>query len=518
MEAVDGMDEERGRRVTAAFSEFFAQPPPGDVSYQAGDGAGRPDQPDPGAAAVALFHQVARSVPAYRDFLARNGADPAAVRTLADFQRLPLTTKENYQRRYPLPQLCRDGRLEDCDMIAVSSGSTGQPAYWPRFLTDELAVAARFEQVFYDNFAADRRRTLAVVCFPLGTWVGGLYTAACCRHLAAKGYPITIVAPGNNVDEILRVVPGLAPEFDQTVLLGYPPFLKGVIDTGRARGLDWSPYRIKLVLAGEVFSEEWRDLVAERAGMPRPAYDSAALYGTADAGVLGNETALSVTIRRFLAAHPQAAHALFGESRLPTLVQYDPFRRFFEAREGTLLFSGVSGVPLIRYHIADEGGVVGYDDMLAFCAEHGFDPLAAGLDRGAHEMPFVYVFGRSHFTVSYFGANIYPENVAVGLEQPEVSGWVTGKFVLEVLEDADRDRYLAVTVELAPGERGTPERARLAAEVILAQLGRLNSEFAHYVPAGRQAPQVRLLPTGDPDYFPPGVKHRYTRGPGQPLR
>jgi len=114
------MDEERGRRVTAAFSEFFAQPPPGDVSYQAGDGAGRPDQPDPGAAAVALFHQVARSVPAYRDFLARNGADPAAVRTLADFQRLPLTTKENYQRRYPLPQLCRDGRLEDCDMIAVS--------------------------------------------------------------------------------------------------------------------------------------------------------------------------------------------------------------------------------------------------------------------------------------------------------------------------------------------------------------------------------------------------------------
>jgi phenylacetate-CoA ligase len=531
------MDEDRGRRVTAAFSEFFAPPPPGDAAYQTGDPgrpggerAGRPGHADPGAAAVALFHQVAGSVPAYRDFLARNGTDPAAVRTLADFQRLPLTTKENYQRRYPLPQLCRDGRLEGCDMIAVSSGSSGQPAYWPRSLTDELAVAARFEQVFRDSFAADRQRTLAVVCFPLGTWVGGLYTAACCRHLAAKGYPITVVAPGNDVDEILRVVPGLAPEFDQTVLLGYPPFLKGVIDTGRARGLDWSPYAIKLVLAGEVFSEEWRDLVAERAGMRRPAYDSAALYGTADAGVLGNETALSVTIRRFLAAHPQAAHALFGGSRLPTLVQYDPFHRFFEALAGeepgekpgdkqcTLLFSGDSGVPLIRYHIADEGGLVGYDDMLAFCAQYGFDPLAVGLDRGVHQMPFAYVFGRSHFTVSYFGANIYPENVTVGLEQPEVSGWVTGKFVLEVLEDANRDRYLAVTVELAPGEPATPERARLTADAVLAQLRRLNSEFAHYVPEGRQAPQVRLLPTGDPDYFPPGVKHRYTRGPGQPPR
>ena len=319
--------------------------------------------------------------------------------------------------------MCRDGELEGCDIIAVSSGSTGQPTYWPRGITDELAVASRFEQVFRDSFAADRRRTLAVVCFPLGTWVGGLYTAACCRHLAVKGYPITMVATGNDLEEILRVVPELAAEFDQTVLLGYPPFLKSVIDTGRARGLDLSQHEIKLVLAGEVFSEEWRDLVAERAGMRHHAYDSAALYGTADAGVLGNETPLSITIRRFLATDPAAAHDLFGESRLPTLVQYDPGHRYFEEHDGTLVVSGDSGVPLVRYHIADEGGVIGYEEMSAFCATHGFDPLAAGLDRGIHPMPFVYVFGRSQFTVSYFGANVYPENVTVGLEQPEVSDW-----------------------------------------------------------------------------------------------
>ncbi len=64
-------------------------------------------------------------------------------------------------------------------------------------------------------------------------------------------------------------------------------------------------------------------------------------------------------------------------------------------------------------------------------------------------MPFVYVFGRSHFTVSYFGANIYPENVTVGLEQPVVRDWVTGKFVLQSKEDADRNRFLSVVVELA---------------------------------------------------------------------
>jgi phenylacetate-CoA ligase len=323
-----------------------------------------------------------------------------------------------------------------------------------------------------------------------------------------------VVAPGNNKAEILRVIPELAPHCDQTVLLGYPPFVKDVIDTGIAAGLDWTRYSVKLVLAGEVFSEEWRDLVGRRAGMRSPCYDSASLYGTADAGVLGTETPLSVCIRRFLAARPEAAGELFGEARLPTLVQYDPGSRFFEVRDGTLLFSADNGIPLLRYHIADEGGLIGYQDMLAFCGRHGFDPVAelGPGARGVRPQPFAWVFGRSHFTVSYFGANVYPENVTVGLEQPAVSGWVTGKFVLEVAGDADGNPHLSVTVELAPGEAGDAAREHMLAESIRDQLQRLNSEFAHYVPAGYQLPKVTLRPAGDPEYFPVGVKHRYTRG------
>ncbi|MDH2428140.1 phenylacetate--CoA ligase family protein [Sphaerisporangium sp. TRM90804] len=471
----------------------------------------------PGAAEQAvleLFHSTAASVPAYQDFLRRHGVDPGKVATIADFRRLPLMTKEDYHGPYPLADRCRGGRVDFSDMIAVSSGSTGRPSYWPRSVLDELRLTARFEQIFHDSFGADRRSTLAVVCFPLGTWVGGLYTAACCRNVAAKGYPLTVVAPGNDKEEILRVVPELAPSFEQTVLLGYPPFLKDVVDTGMARGVDWPSMDVKMVMAGEVFSEDWRDLVAARTGMRRPAYDTASLYGTADAGVLGNETPLSIGVRRFLAGAPAAAQELFGESRLPTLVQYDPRSRFFETRDGTLLFSGDGAVPLVRYHIADQGGVIGYREMLDFCAARGFDPLAETGD--APELPFVYVFGRSHFTVSFFGANVFPENVTVGLEQPEVSGWTTGKFVLEVVEDDDRNRRLRVTVELAPGESPGPTRERRAADSIRTQLRRLNSEFAHYVPEEHQTPQIVLLPTGDPAYFPRGVKHRYTRASPPP--
>ncbi|MDX3659300.1 hypothetical protein PV646_18495 [Streptomyces sp. ID05-26A] len=479
------MDSSRQARVRAAFDDFFA-----------------PSEPKSESWVLDLFQRTAASVPAYGKLLRENGIEPGSITTFEDFQRLPLLDKPSYHERYPLPELCRDGNLAGCDMIAVSSGSSGRPTIWPRGVEDELHVARRFEQVLVDGFHADERRTLAVVCFPLGTWVGGLFTQACVRHLAAKGCPITVVAPGNNKAEILRVLPELAPHFEQVVLLGYPPFVKDVIDTGLAGGVDWASYRIKLVLAGEVFSEQWRDLVSRRAGIADPAADVASLYGTADSGVLGNETALSASIRGFFADHPDQAREVFGDSRLPTLVQYDPASRFFEVHDGTLVFTADGGIPLVRYRIADEGGVLGHAELLEHCARHGFTPPPGP------ELPFVFLFGRSLFTVSFFGANVHPENVTVGLEQPGISDVVTGKFVIESVEDEDRDRLLRITVETAPGATAD---AGVIAESIKVQLLRLNSEFAHYVPVERQLPEVVLRPHGDPEHFPAGVKHRYTR-------
>ena len=270
---------------------------------------------------------------------------------------------------------------------------------------------------------------------------------------------------------------------------------------------------MRLVTAGEVFSEEWRTLMAERIGSASPAYDFASLYGTADAGVLGNETPLSIAARRFLAARPEAARAVFGQDRLPTLVQYDPLSRFFECVDGALLFTGDNGVPLVRYGILDTGGVVPYEAMMATLAGLGFDPGADLPRGGARPLPFVYVFGRSDFTVSFHGANVFPENVTVGLEQPQVRGWVTGKFVMEVEHAEDQDERLSLVVELAPGEAPSAARRDAAASAVEEQLCRLNSEFKSYVPDGRRTPRVTLAPAGDPAWFPAGVKHRYTRRP-----
>jgi phenylacetate-CoA ligase len=468
---------------------------------------------DPEVEVVKLFQRVAHSVPAYGSFWRSHGIEASAIQTFADFQTLPLSTKDNYIKPHQLSELCYQGKLTNCDFIAASSGSTGQPTFWTRFVSDEWEIVSRFEQIFRHAFQADTGSTLAMVCFSLGTWVGGMYTANCCRHLAAKGYPLTVITPGNNPGEIFRTVRQLAPMFDRLVLLGYPPFLKDVIDRGLAEGIPWWEYNVRLVMAGEVFSEEWRDLVGSRLGSTDAAYDSASLYGTADAGVLGNETPVSIIIRRWLSQHPDAARELFGESRLPTLIQYDPISRFFETEGDTLLFSGDNGIPLIRYHIADRGGIISYQTMLEFLSAWNFNPISQLLpDRAVvYALPFAYIFGRANFIVSIYGANVYPENIQVGLEQPEIAAWVTGKFVMEVRQDGDRNSYLSLTVELAPNINAPADGVSAIAESVLERLRRLNSEYANYVPAERQLPQVSLLPFGDPEYFPVGVKHRYTR-------
>jgi phenylacetate-CoA ligase len=469
---------------------------------------------DPENKVLSLFHDCAEKVPAYRQFLEARGINPSAITTYLQFSQLPLMEKASYIYAYSLPERCLDGNLNGADRVAVSSGSTGQPTFWPRSMAHELDVAVRFEQVFKDSFHADERSTLAIVCFALGNWVGGLYTTSCCWHLANKGYPLMVATPGNNKAEIFRVIRAMAPLFEQTVLLGYPPFLKDVIDSGLAEGINWPSYQPKLVFAGEVFSEEWRSLILQHIGSASPCHDSASLYGTADGGVLGNETPLSIAIRRWLSAHPATARSLFGESRLPTLVQYDPVSRFFELYEDTLVVSGENSIPLVRYHIADKGGLLSYEDMWSFLESHDIHSLSElGLDTSVdpRPLPFVYVFGRADFTVSYYGANIYPENVTVGLEQPEFMAWITGKFVLETKETTDGDKYLHISVELLPAIEPAINLSQRIAESIKAQLLRLNSEFANYTPTEKQLPHVSLHPFADPEYFPSGVKHRYTR-------
>ena len=107
----------------------------------------------PETAVLALYRKVAANVPAYRQFLAKHNIEPGKISTFADFQCLPLMTKQNYVLAYPLMARCYQGRLDDNEMIAISSGSTGNPTAWPRSTRHELDIAIRFEQIFNESLS-----------------------------------------------------------------------------------------------------------------------------------------------------------------------------------------------------------------------------------------------------------------------------------------------------------------------------------------------------------------------------
>jgi phenylacetate-CoA ligase len=88
---------------------------------------------------------------------------------------------------------------------------------------------------------------------------------------------------------------------------------------------------------------------------------------------------------------------------------------------------------------------------------------------------------------------------------------VTGKFVLEVVRDAEQNPRLSVVVELGPNAEAKPGFETQLEASVREHLLRVNSEFGAYVPPERRALRISLRPNGDREYFPAGVKHRYTR-------
>jgi hypothetical protein len=86
--------------------------------------------------------------------------------------------------------------------------------------------------------------------------------------------------------------------------------------------------------------------------------------------------------------------------------------------------------------------------------------------------------------------------------------------VLQVKHDAQQNARLHSRMELLRELLPSAAGAGLVTQVeahVRRQLERLNGELASYVPDAQRTPEVELRPFGDAEYFPVGVKHRYTR-------
>jgi phenylacetate-coenzyme A ligase PaaK-like adenylate-forming protein len=132
--------------------------------------------------ALDLFHQAAERVPAYKKFLARHKINPEKIQTWNDFQTVPIINKKNYLRYYPYHELFWDGNPAKDSTYTSTTGSTGEPFYFPREKKLDWQGSLIHER-FLNGFSDDKTSTLVIVAFGMGVWIGGLITYS--------GYEIT---------------------------------------------------------------------------------------------------------------------------------------------------------------------------------------------------------------------------------------------------------------------------------------------------------------------------------------
>jgi phenylacetate-CoA ligase len=472
-----------------------------------------------GEKALDLFHLCAKRVYAYKDFLKKAKIQVDKIKTFEDFQTVLPVNKDNYLRSYPLEKLCIESSLCGQSLVFTStSGSTGAPFYFPRNGVIDMQSSI-YHQMFLRNSLLDTdKSTLVLVCFGMGVWIGGVITYQAFKAISERGYHLAILTPGVNKREIFEAMKNIAPKYDQIILCGYPPFMKDVVDEAKQNGINWKDFNIKMIFAAEAFSENFRDYIVKKTGIKNIYRDTMNIYGSADLGTMAEETPLSILIRRLALKKETLYKKIFKEAnRLPTFAQFHPGFINFECVDKSVYCTGDNILPLIRYEIGDNGGVIDFDEVEKIFLEEGLvlrnEAKRVGIDDTITELPFVYIYERTDLSVKLYGAIVYPEYVKAGLQDQNLEKYITGKFTMFTKHDKNQDEYLEINVELKPG---TNESDWLSQEVSKSVFSSLIAKSAEYknnadmVP-GKVQPRITFWPHEHPTHFQTGIKQKWVK-------
>lgn len=464
-----------------------------------------------------LFRAAADRVPAYKDFLRKNKIDPKKIKNLKDFESVPPVSKKNYLRQYPREKLCWDGTLMRPMVFTATSGSTGEPFYFPRTREMDWQSSIIHEIFLRDGLRDTKGPTLILVCFGMGVWIGGLITYEAFNIAMNRGkYPVSILTPGINKPEILKALQLLSPSFAQTIIAGYPPFVKDILDEAEAAGIRLRERNIRTLFAAEAFTESFRDYIVSHAQVRDYHLDTLNVYGTADLGTMAYETPTTIFARRLITQKTKIFESIFpAVKKTPTLAQYNPLFVNFESKDGELLITGDNAIPLVRYAIGDNGGAMLFDDFIGRMKGNGINFIAAAKKEklGSHlsELPLVFVYERKDFSTTLYGLQIYPEHVREALIDPSVRSALTGKFSMATKYDKDNNQYLELNLERSKRAKEAKYLSGRILKSIIGSLEKKNSEFRelHRFLGKRAWPKLVFWPSEDPKYFRPGVKQQW---------
>ncbi|MEU0572690.1 phenylacetate--CoA ligase family protein [Nonomuraea sp. NPDC005983] len=420
---------------------------------------------------------AAVDVPAYRHFLRGHGAEHA--RTLDAF---PETTKQNYAGVYNEASRCQEGRLHRPGVIVdESSGSSGKPYNWvrgPRELKGIYRNAAGYIELVFPG-----KKLFVINAYSMGAWATGTTTGTAMARIAM------VKNTGPDLEKIADTLEHFGPGYDY-VIAAYPPFLKHLRDRLDEAGFPWPDYRIRGMVGGEGMTEALRDYLEERFEEVRSG------YGASDLTIgMGAESGFSVLLRKRLATDERLRDQLLGpgEQRLPMIFHYNPLETFLEVNAAGELLCTINTKtclqPKLRYNVGDEARL---HTLAEVRRALGAEYEGAWTDERMN-LPLLFLFGRKDSTISYMGANLYPQDVEYGLYQGNPHAAAINRFCLSLEEQPGLEYRPVVNIELREGSAvDRDELAGICREGVVAHLARVSRDFAESLREDPTAADLRV--------------------------
>lgn len=455
--------------------------------------------------AAYVARRARQRVPAYRDYYSHIG--PFGI-TAGAWDRLPVTDKESFVKRYSVEERCCAGSLPPRGVtVDESSGSTGSPTNWVRGWDERMETKELLHLAFSAAFG--RERIFAINAFVLGAWATGMIV------IQSIGELCIMKSTGSDATKVFSTMTAFGPGY-RYIIMGYPPFLKSLVDN---EDFDWHRYTVDAVYGGEAITDQMR------AHLSKTFARVIGSYGASDLEInIALENEFTIAVREALATDEALRNELVKDfGSLPSVFQFDPLDYYIESNHRNELLFTLNRpsivAPKVRYNLHDVGHTLRYREAIAAIERAGRTDIIAGLRaRGyrAVNLPLLFLYGRSDLSVSYFGATVSPEGIRQALHAIPALGGAVESFRAYNAQNENDDNTMVVAVELASGLDQANFDVPDSQSQFAVELGKVDRDFATVYSTAPSAlrPEIRFY-----DYrtgpFRDGhrkIKHAYVAG------
>lgn len=232
-----------------------------------------------------LRETVARVLPIshYRENYQAVGITKAEdIKSLQDFQKLPLTTKEDLRMNYPFGLFAEP--MEKIVRLHASSGTTGKPTV-VGYTSRDIALWAKIVANSLRRVGVSQKDVVQIA-YGYGLFTGGMGLHYGCEELGAVVVPIS---GGNTARQLM-----LMRDFGTTVLACTPSYALYLAESLEESGISRDELKLKIgVFGAEPWTEGMREEIESRLGIK--AYD---IYGLSE--TMGPGVALECTAQQGL--------------------------------------------------------------------------------------------------------------------------------------------------------------------------------------------------------------------------